>query len=239
MNLRQLLQQASNELGINLSENQIEQFFLYKNLMLEWNEKINLTTITDEKEIILKHFIDCLSIGSVYDVKPNTKVIDVGTGAGFPGVPLKIAYPSIHLTLLDSLNKRVIFLEELKNKLDLKDTQCIHLRAENGGKNRLYREKYDLCVSRAVANLAILAEYCLPFVTIGGSFISLKGSDIEQELNSSKIAIKKLGGEVQSLNNIQIPYSTINHSIIIIKKFRQTPSQYPRKAGTVSKVPIK
>lgn len=238
--MKELLEQACNDLGIRLNKEQIETFMLYKKLLLEWNEKkANLTSITDEREIILKHFVDCLAITTVYDIKADTKIIDVGTGAGFPGVPLKIVYPDIKVTLLDSLNKRILFLQYLQNELELKDVDCIHSRAEDLGQNKLYREKYDLCASRAVANLSVLAEYCLPFVSIGGSFISFKGADIEDELNQSKTAIKKLGGEIQDVKTIQIPFSDITHSIITIKKLRQTPTPYPRKAGTISKQPIK
>jgi 16S rRNA (guanine527-N7)-methyltransferase len=236
---KELLIKASNELGINLNETQINQFLLYKKLLLEWNEKINLTAITDENEIILKHFVDCLSIGAVYNIAPNTRIIDVGTGAGFPGVPIKIAYPEVNITLLDSLNKRITFLEELSSQLGLENINLVHSRAEDGGQNKLYREKYDLCASRAVANLAVLAEYCLPFVAIGGHFVALKGPDVEQELNESKVAIKKLGGEILDVKKVNIPYSDIHHSIVIIRKIRQTPCQYPRKAGKVSKEPIK
>lgn len=237
--MKDLLKQACSDLGIKLNEEQIEKFMSYKKLLLEWNEKVNLTSITDEREIILKHFVDCLSITTVYDIKADTKVIDVGTGAGFPGIPLKIVYPDIKLTLLDSLNKRILFLQDLNIKLEFKNVDCIHSRAEDSGQNKLYREKYDLCASRAVADLSVLAEYCLPFVSIGGSFISFKGAEIEDELNQSKTAIKKLGGEIQNVEIIKIPFSDITHSIITIKKLRQTPSQYPRKAGTISKQPIK
>lgn len=236
---KELLIKASNELGIKLNEIQINQFLLYKKMLLEWNEKINLTAITDENEIMLKHFVDSMALTTVYNIQENTKIIDVGTGAGFPGIPIKIAYPDVDMTLLDSLNKRITFLAELTEQLKLSNIQLVHSRAEDGGQNKLYREKYDLCASRAVANLAVLSEYCLPFVAVGGSFIALKGPDIEQELSDSKLAIKKLGAEISDVKNIQIPYSDIHHSIVLIRKIRQTPSQYPRKAGKVSKEPIK
>jgi 16S rRNA (guanine527-N7)-methyltransferase len=236
---KELLKRASDALGVELNEKQIDQFLLYKKLLLEWNEKINLTAITDENEIILKHFVDCLSIGSVYPIESNSNIIDVGTGAGFPGVPIKIAYPEVNMTLLDSLNKRIIFLDELRNQLGMKNVNLVHARAEDGGQNKLYREKYDLCASRAVANLAVLTEYCLPFVAVGGYFVALKGPDVEDELNESKIAIKKLGAEILDVKQVDIPFSDIHHSIVIIRKIRQTPSQYPRKAGKVSKEPIK
>ncbi len=234
--MEQLLLNALNEFGIQINKNQIQQFMLYKKLLLEWNEKINLTAITDEREIILKHFVDSLSIGAVYNLKSNINVIDVGTGAGFPGVPLKILYPNINMTLLDSLNKRILFLNELINQLELKNIDCIHSRAEDGG--RLYREKYDLCLSRAVANLAVLSEYCIPFVKVGGTFISLKGANVEEELSNSKMAIEKLGAKIEEIKLIDIPFSDIKHSIIIISKIRQTPIKYPRKAGVISKNPL-
>jgi len=237
--MKDLLSQAAQQINISLEEKQLQQFLKYKELLLEWNEKMNLTAITDEREIILKHFIDCISVLSVYTPGEKAALIDVGTGAGFPGVPLKIAVPSLRVTLLDSLNKRINFLNELTESLKLKDVECIHSRAEEAGKNKLYREKYDVCVSRAVANLATLAEYCLPFVKVGGEFISLKGPDVEEELNSSKKAIKTLGGEITGVKVINIPFTDINHSIVMIKKVRQTPAQYPRKAGTASKEPIK
>ena len=237
--MKDLLSQAAQQMNISLEEKQLQQFLRYKELLLEWNEKMNLTAITDEREIILKHFIDCISILSVYTPNAKATLIDVGTGAGFPGVPLKIAIPSLKVTLLDSLNKRINFLKELTENLELQNIQCIHSRAEEAGKNKLYREKYDICVSRAVANLATLSEYCLPFVKVGGEFIALKGPDVEEELNSSKKAIKTLGGEITDVKVISIPFTDINHSIVMIKKVRQTPSQYPRKAGTASKEPIK
>lgn len=237
--MKELLNNAVQQLNISLSEEQLQQFLRYKELLLEWNEKMNLTAITDEKEIMLKHFADCISVLSVYTPKDGAKLIDVGTGAGFPGVPLKIAMPSLKVTLLDSLNKRINFLNELTLDLGLKDVECIHSRAEESGKNKLYREKFDICVSRAVANLAVLAEYCLPFVKVGGEFISLKGPDVEEELNASKNAIKILGGEIIKVEVLNIPFTDINHSIVTIKKVRQTPPKYPRKAGTATKEPIK
>lgn len=237
--MESILKDSCYKLNLNIDEFQINQFMLYKQILLEWNKKINLTAITDEKEIIIKHFVDCLSILSVYNIDSNLKVIDIGTGAGFPGVPLKILCPNISLTLIDSLNKRISFLNELVGQLNLQNVTCIHSRAEDIAKNELYREVYNLAVSRAVANLAVLAEYCLPFVKVGGHFISLKGPDIEAELNQSKLAIKTLGGEIEELKKLNLPYSDIFHSLIIIKKVRQTSKQYPRKSGIISKNPIK
>lgn len=237
--MEQLLIKACEALNLSINEKQVEQFIKYKDLLIEWNKKINLTAITDEKEIILKHFIDCISLMSVYKIEDNMNIIDVGTGAGFPAVPIKIMCPDVNVILLDSLNKRINFLNELIAQLELKKIFCIHSRAEDSGRDKKFREKYDLCVSRAVANLAVLSEYCLPFVLVGGTFISFKSVNIDDELNEAKTAIKKLGAKIDSVKTVNIPYSDIQRSMVIIKKIRQTPSQYPRKAGMVSKQPIK
>ncbi len=235
--IEELLAESCKKINIELTEKQIKQFIDYKDMLLEWNEKFNLTAITDEREIILKHFVDCLAISAGAELA-GKKIIDVGTGAGFPGVPVKIAFPDTQMTLLDSLNKRITFLEELKNKLGLENVTCIHSRAEDGGADKNLREGFDLCISRAVANLAVLSEYCLPFVKVGGCFISMKGPDVKDELNESEKAIKVLGGEVKEVKLINIPETDINHSLIIIKKIKPTPSKYPRKAGKAKKEPI-
>ncbi len=235
--IEELLAESCKKINIELTEKQIKQFIDYKDMLLEWNEKFNLTAITDEREIVLKHFVDCLAISAGAELA-GKKIIDVGTGAGFPGVPVKIAFPDIQMTLLDSLNKRITFLEELKNKLGLENVTCIYSRAEDGGTDKNLREGFDLCISRAVANLAVLSEYCLPFVKVGGYFISMKGSDVKDELNESEKAIKVLGGEVKEVKLINIPETDINHSLIIIKKIKPTPSKYPRKAGKAKKEPI-
>ena len=235
--IEELLAESCKKINIELTEKQIKQFMDYKDMLLEWNEKFNLTAITDEREIILKHFVDCLAISAGAELA-GKKIIDVGTGAGFPGVPVKIAFPDTQMILLDSLNKRITFLEELKNKLGLENVTCIHSRAEDGGADKNLREGFDLCISRAVANLAVLSEYCLPFVKVGGCFISMKGPDVKDELNESEKAIKVLGGEVKEVKLINIPETDINHSLIIIKKIKPTPSKYPRKAGKAKKEPI-
>lgn len=235
--IEELLAESCKKINIELTEKQIKQFMDYKDMLLEWNEKFNLTAITDEREIILKHFVDCLAISAGAELA-GKKIIDVGTGAGFPGVPVKIAFHDTQMTLLDSLNKRITFLEELKNKLGLENVTCIHSRAEDGGADKNLREGFDLCISRAVANLAVLSEYCLPFVKVGGCFISMKGPDVKDELNESEKAIKVLGGEVKEVKLINIPETDINHSLIIIKKIKPTPSKYPRKAGKAKKEPI-
>lgn len=235
--LEQLLFESCKKINVELDDKQIKQFIDYKDMLLEWNEKMNLTAITDEKEVILKHFVDCLVICSGAKLS-GKKIIDVGTGAGFPGVPVKIACPDIDITLLDSLNKRITFLNKLKNKLGLEKVDCVHMRAEDGGADKNLRESFDFCISRAVANLAVLSEYCLPFVKVGGSFISMKGPDVEEELNEAKKAIKVLGGEVVEVKKVVIPETDITHSLIVIKKVKATPSKYPRKAGKAKKEPI-
>jgi len=239
MENRELLKNCAEKMNITLTEDMLDKFMKYKDMLLSWNEKINLTAITDEKEIMIKHFADCISIGSEIEFKNGVSVIDVGTGAGFPGVPVKIAFPDIKITLLDSLNKRINFLNELVGELGLEGVSCIHSRAEDGGQNSELREKFDFCISRAVANLAVLSEYCLPFVKLGGTFVSLKGPDASEEVKEAETAVKKLGGKIEKITKIEIPNSDITHSLVIIKKVSATPKQYPRKAGTAVKKPIK
>lgn len=239
MNQEELLQDAFCRLGVPLEKKQQIQFLNYKDLLLEWNQKINLTAITEEKEIILKHFVDSISALPQLESKKIESVIDVGTGAGFPGIPLKIMRPHWKLTLLDSLQKRILFLEEVVNLLNLSQVECIHGRAEEVGQNPVYREKFDLCVSRAVANLAVLSEYCLPFVALDGYFVSLKGPDAKEEIKQAEPAVKKLGGRIESVETVQIPHTDITHSLIMIKKICQTPTRYPRKSVKIKKEPIK
>lgn len=234
--MKELLLKGAAELGTPLDDKQAEQFCRYAELLVEWNEKINLTAITDDTGIVTKHFLDSLTPILTGSIKGS--VIDVGTGAGFPGFPLKIANPDIKLTLLDSLNKRVKFLQTVSDELGLEDVECIHSRAEDGGKNKDLREKFDVCVSRAVANLAVLCEFCLPFVKVGGIFMALKGPLADSEVNSAKRAIKELGGEVSETAEFSIPFTDLNHKIVMIKKVRHTPKQYPRKAGVPTKNPI-
>ena len=233
----QKIKELSNEIGILLKEEQIEKFYIYMQLLLEWNEKINLTAIIEPEEIILKHFVDSMTIAK--NINKNSKVIDVGTGAGFPGIPLKIIREDIDVCLLDSLNKRVNFLNEVISKLKLNNIEAIHGRAEELGRNKKYREKFDYATSRAVANLSTLAEYLMPFVKQGGYCISMKGSNVEEELEQGKKAISILGGEIMGMEKFQLPQSDINRCIIIINKVKNTPSKYPRKPGTPAKEPIK
>lgn len=229
------LEIASKQIEIELTKEQIEKYYKYMNLLLEWNEKINLTAITEPKEIILKHFIDSLTITKY--IKDNEKLIDVGTGAGFPGIPLSIVKENTNIVLLDSLNKRINFLEEVKQNLKLKNITTIHGRAEEFGKNKKERESYDIATSRAVAPLNILLEYLLPLVKVGGKAICMKGPNIE-EIENAKNALEILGGQIEKVEEIILPNSDIKRNIIIIKKIKNTPSKYPRKPGTPSKEPI-
>ena len=224
------------ELSPNLTEKQQEQFYNYMNLLIEWNNKINLTAITEPNEIIVKHFIDSMTI--LKEIENNSKIVDVGTGAGFPGIPLKIANPELEVVLLDSLNKRINFLNEVINNLNLKKINSIHFRVEEAGQNKKYREQFDIATSRAVAALNILAEYMLPLVKVGGKCICMKGSEVEEEIEKSKKAIEILGGKIEKVENFTLANTDMKRNIVIIRKVKQTPSKYPRKAGTPSKEPL-
>ena len=229
-----ILKSGSVELGCELSDLQIDKLVRYYELLVEWNEKINLTAITEEEDVATKHFLDSMSAISTGYVKGRT--IDVGCGAGFPGLVLKIAKPEIELTLLDSLNKRINFLKTVCEELEIRDIDFVHSRAEDGA--RRMREQFDTVVSRAVANMTVLSELCIPFLKIGGRFLALKGPLAEQELKDAKRAISILGGEVESVFEAKIPHTDLSHKIIVVKKVRHTPMQYPRKAGIVTKNPI-
>ena len=231
------MQEKSNVLEIRFLVEQTEQFFDYMNLLIEWNEKMNLTAITDPDEIILKHFVDSLTI--LKELSDNSKIVDIGTGAGFPGIPLSIMNPTLKITLVDSLNKRLIFLQEVVNKLGLKNIEIVHSRAEEFGQNKKYRESFDVATSRAVANLSTLSEYLIPLVKVGGKVVSMKAAEAQEEINEAKKAIEVLGGTIETIKEFNLPESDIGRTVITIKKNKQTPSKYPRKPGTPSKEPIK
>ena len=225
------------ELGIKLSKEQAEMFFYYMNLLLEWNEKINLTAITEEKEVIVKHFVDSLTIAKY--IPEGASLVDVGTGAGFPGIPLKIIRDDLKITLLDSLQKRINFLDVVIKELNLENIETIHARVEEFGKNSKYRESFGVATSRAVANLSTLTEYLLPLVKVGGIAVCMKGSSIEEELETSKKAINVLGGKVSNVFEFDLPKTDIKRNIVIVDKINKTPSKYPRKPGMPSKEPIR
>lgn len=224
-----LLKDKAKEIGIELSELQIDQFNKFYQLMVEWNKVMNLTGITEYDEVVEKHFIDSLSLVKVIDINKINSVIDVGTGAGFPGIPLKIAFPHLNITLLDSLNKRIKFLNEVISETGLENISTIHGRAEDFAKQEKYREQYDLCVSRAVANLATLSEYCLPYVKVGGRFVSYKSGEIDEEVESSKTAVKVLGGKINKIEKFQLLGTDIGRSFVNIKKVKNTGKKFPRK----------
>ena len=229
------LKSYEEKINIEISEEESNKLYMYMNLMLEWNKKINLTSITDEEDIIIKHFVDSLSINKY--LSKNKNVMDVGTGAGFPGIPLKIFNEDIEFILVDSLNKRINFLEEVKQALNINKLELVHSRIEDLAKDIKYREKIDIVVSRAVANLSVLSEYMLPFVKIGGFCICMKGPNIDDELENSKNAIKILGGKIEKVESLVLP-GNLERNIIIIKKEKETPNSYPRKAGIPSKKPL-
>lgn len=234
-----LLKKLSTEIGLSLSEEQINQFNLFYELLIEKNSVMNLTAITEYDEVVLKHFIDSIIIYKrIVDDKVES-IMDVGTGAGFPGIPLKIIFPEIKITLLDSLNKRVNFLNEVIEKLELKNIDCIHGRAEDIGHMPMYREQYDLVVSRAVANLASLSEYCIPFARVGGKFISYKSGNIQEEMDASYNAIHSLHSKLETIEKYTLPESDMQRSLVIIKKTKELNKKYPRKAGTPTKLPLK
>ena len=235
--MKEKLKEISKEINIDLNDEQLDKFKKYMDLLLEWNEKINLTAITEEDEVILKHFVDSMTVLKYID--EGTYIVDVGTGAGFPGIPVSIAKTNVNVTLVDSLNKRINFLQEVISEIDLTNIKAIHSRAEDFGQNKEHREKYDISVSRAVANLSVLVEYLLPLVKVGGKCICMKGSEVEEEITNAKFAIKELGGKIEAVNEFCLPGTDMKRNIIVIRKEKETPKKYPRKSGTPSNKPLK
>ena len=233
-----ILEEGCKELGITLDENQKKKFTDFYEYLVEKNKVMNLTGITEFQEVLIKHFLDSLACVKAVDMSRIKRIMDIGTGAGFPGVPLKIAFPHLEACLLDSLKKRVNFLEETFQMLKLENITAIHGRAEEYAKNKQYRETYDLCVSRAVSNLATLSEYCLPYVKTGGYFISYKSGTVQEEVEQAQKAVKILGGKIQDVVYFQLPDSEIQRSLVVIEKIKATPGRYPRKAGTPLKEPL-
>lgn len=229
---------ALENLNVHLTKKQIEQFMTYYEMLVETNKVMNLTAITEFDEVIDKHFVDSIALIQTMDLNQPLKVIDVGTGAGFPGIPLKIAFPELEIVLLDSLNKRIQFLNQVIDTLNLEKISTIHGRAEDFGKNPAYREQFDLCVSRAVANLSTLSEYCVPFVHIGGSFISYKSGKVQEELEKAKKAVQLLGGELETCLNYALADTEMERSLVVIKKIKPTKKAYPRKAGKPTREPL-
>lgn len=232
------LRQAAIDYGIKLNEEQLSAFSRYYQLLVEWNEKMNLTAITEPQEVAVKHMIDSLSCYDAAFFAHNAKVVDVGTGAGFPGIPLKIYRPDLQLTLVDSLNKRLTFLQCVITELGLTDVVAVHARAEEGARKKELRDKFDVALSRAVARLNVLSELCLPFVAPGGCFIALKGAQYEEEANEARQAISLLGGKLIKTQPVKLPGLDDKRAVLYIRKERPTPGTYPRKPGTPEKKPL-
>lgn len=224
--------------GISLSSQQLQQYETYYSTLVEWNEKMNLTAITDKPEVYLKHFYDSITAAFYFNFKQSIHICDVGAGAGFPSLPIKIAFPELHVTIVDSLNKRIGFLEHLSNKLGLENVQFIHDRAETFGQKKEHREAYDVVTARAVARLSVLSELCLPLVKVGGTFVAMKGASAKEELDAGKKAIAVLGGKLNQSYSFTLPQEESERNILIINKEKATPKKYPRKPGTPNKTPI-
>ncbi len=236
-NAEQFLRDVSS-LGIVLNDLQLDQFAKYYELLIQWNEKVNLTAITEYNDVMKKHFVDSLSLVKVCNLKEDLSLLDVGTGAGFPGLVLKIAFPDLQVVLMDALNKRVHFLREVIGKLDLRGVEAVHGRAEDFARQEGFREKFDICVSRAVANLSTLSEYCIPFVKLGGCFVSYKSEKTLEEMEEGEYAISLLGGVVEHQTEFYLPDSDIYRNLVTIRKQKNTPEKYPRKAGLPLKKPL-
>ncbi|KZZ85435.1 MULTISPECIES: 16S rRNA (guanine(527)-N(7))-methyltransferase RsmG [Bacillaceae] len=233
-----LFQSKLEEKGISLSPEQLSQFDTYYRLLVEWNEKMNLTSITDKEEVYLKHFYDSISAAFHFDFSKPLSICDVGAGAGFPSLPIKICFPELSVSIVDSLNKRITFLEELAKSLKLTNVSFYHDRAETFGQNKQHREKYDVVTARAVARLSVLSELCMPLVKKGGHFVALKAAAAEDELQAGEKAINVLGGKTESIHQFQLPIEESERNIVVIKKIKPTPGKYPRKPGTPNKTPI-
>ena len=232
------LKKTLEAMNIENSQELIEKFRIYMEGVLEWNEKVNLTTITDPDEFAIKHFADSIICANYPEYINAAKIIDVGTGAGFPGIPLSIISPEKEFILMDSLNKRLKIIDELCQRADIKNVVTLHARAEELAKNKAHRERYDLCVSRAVANMAVLAEYCLPFIKVGGFLMAYKGPEAENEVREAEHALSLLGGRAEEIRNGNLKEFGIDHKVVVIKKVSNTPSKYPRKPGTPTKEPL-
>ncbi|KOP71590.1 16S rRNA (guanine(527)-N(7))-methyltransferase RsmG [Cytobacillus solani] len=237
MNTEQFIDMLSAK-GISLSPQQLQQYETYYSTLVEWNEKMNLTAITDKPEVYLKHFYDSITAAFYFDFKQPIHICDVGAGAGFPSLPIKIAFPELHVTIVDSLNKRIGFLEHLSKQLGLKNVQFVHDRAETFGQKKEHREAYDVVTARAVARLSVLSELCLPLVKVGGTFVAMKGASAKEELDAGKKAIAVLGGKLDQSYSFTLPQEESERNILIIKKEKSTPKKYPRKPGTPNKTPI-
>ncbi len=234
----QKMENGLESLGIHLTDKQLNQFLIFYEKLIEKNKVVNLTAITEFSEVVEKHFLDSLSLIKVVNLKNPLKILDLGTGAGFPGIPLKIAFPELEIVLMDSLNKRVLFLQEVISDLNLHKISALHGRAEEIARKIEYREQFDICVSRAVANLSSLSEYCIPFVRQGGRFISYKSGEIEEEVLQAKKAVHLLDGKILEVEKFQLPGTDIWRSFVCVEKLRKTPKTYPRKAGTPTKDPL-
>lgn len=233
----ELLVKGFDQFGISLSDQEINSFDHYNKMLAKWNEKINLTAIVEEREVVIKHFIDSVSVLRFFPDDASS-LIDVGTGAGFPGIPIKIVRNDINVTLLDSLEKRVRFLNSVIDETGLKGITAIHGRAEDFGQNQDHRESYDVGIARAVSSLPILCEYIMPFVRVGGYFIAMKGNNVKDEISQAQRAVSVLGGEIEDVKNFVLPFDNIERNVILIKKIRHTPTVYPRKSGKPSKTPL-
>jgi len=233
-----ILVRGLSSIGLTPTGDQLDQFETFYELLVEWNKAMNLTNITEYDDVMVKHYLDSINVAKAFNLKEVVKVLDVGTGAGFPGIPLKIILPHLSVTLMDALNKRVQFMNEVIDRLDLEQIDAIHSRAEILAQDLVFRSRYDLVVSRAVSQLATLSEYCLPFVKIGGYFIAYKSVDTEDEINEAKNAISILGGQIEKVSDYEVPESDFSRRYVIFKKIKDSPSKYPRKAGTPSKKPL-